>query len=50
MEGRTEDGALLHWIFSEITERSFHWRSVCSRDGEKTWQLREHMHVQRKQE
>jgi hypothetical protein len=48
-EGQTEEGYPLRWIFSEIAEGSFVWRSVCSRDGEKTWHLREEMHVRRKQ-
>jgi hypothetical protein len=30
----------MRWIFSEITEDVFHWRSVSSNDGEMTWQLR----------
>jgi hypothetical protein len=47
-EGQTEEGYPLRWIFSEIDERSFTWRSVCSRDGEKTWHLREEMRVWRK--
>jgi hypothetical protein len=50
LEGRTEDGSLMRWIFSEIGEGSFHWRSVCSTDGEKTWRRREEMRVRRKRE
>jgi len=48
-EGHTEDGYPMRWIFSVIAEDAFHWRSVCSKDGEKTWQLREEMHVHRRQ-
>jgi hypothetical protein len=47
-EGRTERGYPLRWIFSEIAEDSFSWRSVVSEDGERTWRLREEMHVRRK--
>ena len=47
-EGQTEEGYPMRWTFSEIAERSFHWSSVFSIDGEKTWQLREEMEVRRK--
>ena len=47
-EGRTERGHPMRWIFSEIAEDSFSWRSVVSEDGERAWQLREEMHVRRK--
>jgi hypothetical protein len=46
-EGQTEEGYPMRWIFSEITDTSFRWRSVYSRDEEQTWQLREEMHVLR---
>jgi hypothetical protein len=46
-EGQTEEGYPMRWIFSDITESSFRWRSVYSRDGEQTWQLREEMQVRR---
>ena len=40
LEGRTVDGKFPErWILSEITSRSFHWRSVESHDDGKTWQL-----------
>jgi hypothetical protein len=47
-DGTTDEGHRMQWIFSEIAENSFSWRSVSSNDGEKTWQLREEMHVCRK--
>ena len=47
-DGHTEEGYPLRWIFSELEESSFTWQSFCSRDGEKTWQLREEMRVRRK--
>jgi hypothetical protein len=47
-DGQSEEGYPLRWIFSEIAASSFSWRSLCSRDGEKTWPLREEMRVRRK--
>jgi hypothetical protein len=47
-EGETEDGHPMRWIFSAITPDSFHWRSLYSKDGERTWQLREEMDVRRR--
>jgi hypothetical protein len=47
LEGTTQDGYPERWIFSEIMPRSFTWRAVESRDGEKTWQLTEEMVVRR---
>jgi hypothetical protein len=47
-EGLTEDGSPMRWLFSEIADDSFSWRSLVSDDGERTWQLREEMHVRRK--
>jgi len=47
-EGETKDGRPMRWIFSEISENSFRWRSVYSRDDEKTWLLREQMAVRRR--
>jgi hypothetical protein len=40
LEGMTPDGQYPErWILSEITPRSFRWRSVESHDNEKTWQV-----------
>ncbi len=44
------DGPALHrgqWIFDGIKPDSFHWRSVISHDGGKTWQLQSEMFVRR---
>jgi hypothetical protein len=46
-EGRTAAGLPMHWVISEITDKSFHWRSLVSRDGEKTWQCREELFARR---
>jgi hypothetical protein len=37
----------MHWIFSDITPESFHWRSVRSTDDGETWEMREEMFVHR---
>jgi hypothetical protein len=47
LEGTTHDGRPMHWIISEITNMSYHWRSVASDDDGKTWQLREEADVRR---
>jgi hypothetical protein len=49
LEGRTEDGLPMRWIFTEIEVDSFSWRSSSSDDGGKTWRLREEMRVRRKE-
>lgn len=44
------DGPPIHrgqWIFDQIKPSSFHWRSVISHDGGKTWQLTSEMFVRR---
>lgn len=47
LEGKTKDGYPERWIFSEITPRSFRWRSVESHDNQRTWQLTEEMSIRR---
>lgn len=47
LEGTTSEGRPERWIYSEITPRSFHWRTVESYDSRKTWKLTEEMSVQR---
>lgn len=46
-EGKTAAGLPMHWVISEITDRSFHWRSLVSRDGEKTWECHEELFARR---
>jgi hypothetical protein len=48
LEGRTEDGLPMRWVFSQIEVDSFSWRSTSSGDGGETWRLREEMRVRRK--
>jgi hypothetical protein len=47
LEGKTEDGWPMRWIFSQITPRSFHWRQMRSLDSEKSWTLFQSMDVRR---
>jgi hypothetical protein len=48
LAGRTVDGKFPeHWILSEITPISFHWRSVESYDDGKTWQITQKIFAQR---
>ena len=47
LERKTEEGRLVKWIFSEITQTSFRWHSQESLDEGKTWILREEMRVRR---
>ncbi len=48
LEGKSKEGFPERWIFSDITDYSFRWRSVESHDNENTWQLTEEMKVRRK--
>ena len=44
------DGPPIHrgqWIFDQIKADSFHWRSVISHDGGKSWQTQSEMFVRR---
>lgn len=47
LEGQDSDGSPMRWIFSNITEQSFHWRRVVSPDGGKNWRLHKEMFVRR---
>jgi hypothetical protein len=38
--GKTPDGNLIRWSFSEITSNSFRWRGDVSENEGATWQLR----------
>jgi hypothetical protein len=39
---------MLRWSFNEIQTDSFIWRGEKSRDGGKTWRLREEHHMKRR--
>ena len=43
LEGSFEPGVATRWIFSDITDRTFHWRSVESRDGWRTERMDQKM-------
>lgn len=49
LESTNEKNFQMKWIFSEITENSFHWRSIISEDGQE-WNLAQEMNVKRKEE
>jgi hypothetical protein len=48
LEGKSPEGELLRWIFSDITPHSFTWRGERSRDLGKIWTLEERMRIRRK--
>ena len=45
LESKTPEGHPERWIFSEITPRSFRWRSEETSDDGKTWTLTEEMRI-----
>jgi len=47
LEGKTNEGYPLKWIFSQITPQSFRWHSEETRDNGKTWQLTEEMQIRK---
>ena len=48
LDGRNDKGDIIHWIFSEITESSFHWRGEYSSNSGETWILYEEINAIRK--
>lgn len=50
LEGKTAEGYPVKWIFSEITQDSFRWRSEETRDNGKTWTLKEEMQIRRRRQ
>ena len=49
LEGQADDGSQRRWSFNDIRPNSFVWRGEKSRDGGKTWKLREEHHMTRRQ-
>ena len=48
LEGHNESGNPIRWVFSAITETSFHWRGEYSPDNGETWILYEELDARRK--
>jgi len=48
LEGETDEGYPVKWIFSDITPNSFRWHSEESHDHGKSWVLKEEMRIRRK--
>ena len=48
LRGEGANGAQLRWSFNDINADSFTWRGERSRDGGKTWTLREEHHMRRR--
>lgn len=47
LERTMDSGELTRWVFSSITESSFHWRAISSTDCGKTWHLDQEMFATR---
>ena len=43
LEGSFQEGSLTHWIFSDVTPATFHWRAIESRDDGESWALVQEM-------
>ncbi|MCP3139799.1 hypothetical protein [Pyxidicoccus xibeiensis] len=48
IEGKDPDGHLLRWMFTAITQDSFLWRGLLSKDGGATWRLTQEMPCRRR--
>ena len=48
LDGKNDKGDIVHWIFSEITESSFHWRGEYSSNSGESWNLYEEIDAKRK--
>lgn len=49
LESKSQNGNLVHWIFSGITANSFHWRGERSSDSGESWRLYEDLDAKRTQ-
>jgi len=47
LEGSFEQGCLIRWVFSEVSETSFRWRNIESQDDGKTWTIVQEMAARR---
>jgi len=48
LRGQREDGSEIRWSFNDVRPDTFVWRGELSRDGGKTWRLREEHHMRRR--
>ncbi|MCY1019095.1 hypothetical protein [Pyxidicoccus sp. MSG2] len=48
IEGPDPEGHLLRWMFTAITEDSFLWRGLLSKDGGATWRVTQEMPCRRR--
>lgn len=48
LEGKNDKGDIIHWVFSKITESSFHWRGEYSSNSGESWTLYEEIDAVRK--
>lgn len=47
-EYRTEEGARVQWLFTDVRADSFHWVNRRSEDDGKTWQVRGEFYLHRR--
>ncbi|GIE87830.1 hypothetical protein [Actinoplanes regularis] len=47
-EGRLDDGTIVRWLFTELTESSFRWLGYISTDDGETWDLEQEMLARRR--
>jgi hypothetical protein len=43
-----DDGLHFRWVFTDITDDSFHWRGMASEDPSGTWTLMQEMFAKRR--
>ena len=48
LEGGSQAGRPMRWVFSEITPDSYRWRSIIADDGSEGWRLAIEMRVRRR--
>lgn len=45
--GTDDEGRPMHWVFSDVTERAFRWRSQIAEDGGTGWRIVQTMRARR---
>lgn len=48
VEGTDVDGSHLRWMFTDITDQSFHWKGFSSEDGHTGWWMEQEMVAKRR--